>query len=532
MDSAPALESIAGFLATLPDESVEDLLVSYDSLVAVSGPDARPLAALLLRRAAEGATDARRERLLRAAAAVEASQPCALTSDGLTAQQAAAAQTETLEQWEERMARAPDPPSADDPVETEDEDDDEEDEQDEDRESYMEEAPPQLPHLRTTQFFRGMVARVGRDFQDARDRQLRAGTVLRLLRVDASGPECALVFLECNVLLAENAPGHKEIIENASNQWFQPVPSAECLEDLLEEVASRLDAALSEADPEDEDAVERIETLRHDVEECADWLSRPGRRGPVPRSGNGPLAVEVFGGSELAVWIPFLFACVEVIGRAARSAEPESAAYRAFVASMQISYSDWRDGAGYDLEALRQITDNERGAVVETLSGRIASTPNWRDVEALAEIETPAARDALRRALEASDAQTRLRAAEILTEAGEAADLEGVIIEALRESELFGGLSQALDLAAEHPSPRIQETLLELSLSGHREQRVHCAALALYLGGQASEPFDWEHRPFFLRFGEDDRETQVEAYLELCRRLGVEPKLGPDAQTR
>jgi hypothetical protein len=194
---------------------------------------------------------------------------------------------------------------------------------------------------------------------------------------------------------------------------------------------------------------------------------------------------------------------------------------------MEISYSDWRDGTSYDLEALRNITTAERIAAVEILSERLAATPNWRDIEALGLIDTPAARAAIRKAVENADSETRLHAAEELTDLGEPVDLDDVIIEVLRTSDLSNGLSQAIDLAEEHPSPRIQEALLDLALEGNHDQRVHCAALALYLGGKADEAFDWNHRPFFLRFGEEERHTQIEAYKELCQRLGVAPKVRP-----
>jgi HEAT repeat protein len=191
---------------------------------------------------------------------------------------------------------------------------------------------------------------------------------------------------------------------------------------------------------------------------------------------------------------------------------------------MEISYVQWHDGEGYDLEALGNSTKAEQTAAVVLLGERLSSTPNWRDIEALGVINTPLARARIRLALMQADFETRLRAAKELDDLGETVDLESVIIEALRGTDLSNGLSQAIDAAEEHPSPRIQETLLVLALNGNEDQRIQCAALALYLGGKADEAFDWNHRPFFLRFGEEDRKTQIEAYQELCQRLGVTPK--------
>jgi HEAT repeat protein len=145
-------------------------------------------------------------------------------------------------------------------------------------------------------------------------------------------------------------------------------------------------------------------------------------------------------------------------------------------------------------------------------------------MEALAAIGTPAAKNAIRQALNSANLETQLQAAKRLSEIGEPVDLEGIIIAALRGTGLSSGLSQAIDIAEQHPSPRLQQALLDLALNGTEEQRIHCAALALYHGGKADEAFDWNHRPFFLRFGDDDRRVQIEAYRELCARLGITPK--------
>lgn len=202
-----------------------------------------------------------------------------------------------------------------------------------------------------------------------------------------------------------------------------------------------------------------------------------------------------------------------------------SEAYRTFIASMQITLDDWREGNGYDLEALDEVSDSERDELVKVLAEELKSNPDWRQAEALGAIGTPAAVQVLQEAMKSADPELRIHVAEQLVELDEPADLESAIIEALCNTNLSNGLSYAIDTAEQHPSPKIQETLLELALHGDEEQRFHCAALALYLGGQAEEAFDWDHRPFFLRFTDEDRKVQIEAYKELCERLGVTPKV-------
>jgi hypothetical protein len=203
--------------------------------------------------------------------------------------------------------------------------------------------------------------------------------------------------------------------------------------------------------------------------------------------------------------------------------ENTSPAYQAFVTSMEVGYEKWHDGVGYDLVALRNVSEAERDALVPVLGQHLLSNPDWRDVEALAAIGTPSAIQALRGAIEFVDPRTRMYLEEQLMKVGEPANLESAIINALRQTTIGTGFSQALDMAEWNPSPRIQDTLLELALNGDDKKRIHCAALALYLGGKADAAFDWNHRPFFLRFSDPDRNVQIDAYKELCQRLGVEP---------
>jgi hypothetical protein len=43
-----------------------------------------------------------------------------------------------------------------------------------------------------------------------------------------------------------------------------------------------------------------------------------------------------------------------------------------------------------------------------------------------------------------------------------------------------------------------------------------------FLHGKASEPFDWQQRPFFLRFHTEDRREREAVFRELCAKLGID----------
>jgi hypothetical protein len=303
---------LSHLLATVPLESVEGLLVTFDALVNVS--DDRAAAAQMLRTAASECSDPERgERLKLAAADIEAHQPCAFTPDGLSAQQAAAAQTMTADEWERHVAEHPLPPPPGEsfaPQEDEDEEDAEED--------YLDEAPPTLPHLPVRHFFAGLVVRVAQDFADGHGRAVCATDLLRLLACNSDGDNYTLACLDRNVFLTPEGAGHDRIIENAGNAWFQPVPRADCLEDLAERIHLRLNDAEDESEEEDDDndgdsLLERIETIREDVERCQEWISQAGERGPAPQYRTARVVAGIFGpDDDVTVWLRLLFAAIAV----------------------------------------------------------------------------------------------------------------------------------------------------------------------------------------------------------------------------
>lgn len=309
MASYDALASLAHMLASLPDESVDGLLVTYETMVDVGDATVRPRAAQLLRDSAAGCQNlARRERLLRAAGDIDACQPSALTPEGLNSKQALAAVAEiNLAEWQ------PPPDPAPPSVTVEREEDDEEEEEG----PYMEAEPPKLPHLPVRHFFEGLVVRVAQDFHDADGRAVCSWDLLKMWSHEAAGDGYTVVFLERTVTLRASVAGHVDILENTGNAWFQPVPAAECLESLAEAIVLRLDRAEQADDGEEDDDFERklewIDALRDDVAACQDWLSRSGERRPAPKFGSGPLAARVFGREHaVTAWIRLLFAAVPV----------------------------------------------------------------------------------------------------------------------------------------------------------------------------------------------------------------------------
>ena len=56
---------------------------------------------------------------------------------------------------------------------------------------------------------------------------------------------------------------------------------------------------------------------------------------------------------------------------------------------MTMTLEKWREGIGFDLVALGQATDSERNLLVKTLSERLETEGDWREIEALGAIGTP-----------------------------------------------------------------------------------------------------------------------------------------------
>jgi len=192
-----------------------------------------------------------------------------------------------------------------------------------------------------------------------------------------------------------------------------------------------------------------------------------------------------------------------------------------FRASMMMDHEKWRDGIGYDLQALRDASPAERSAIERLVLDH--HPRNWRDAEALAVLETPAALAALREAAEDGDPQTRMAVTRHAP--GLVADKKRTasLVRAIRAAQPFEGLSEIVDEAEAFHPPAVIDAMLLATLKGDGEAAVSFAALLYYLHGKAESAFDWAHRPFFLRFNTGDRAEREAAFRELCAQIGKNP---------
>jgi hypothetical protein len=189
---------------------------------------------------------------------------------------------------------------------------------------------------------------------------------------------------------------------------------------------------------------------------------------------------------------------------------------------MEMNFEKWHDGVGYDLAALSEMTPQELESVVVMLRGR----SDWRDVEALAALESDESLAALKDSLSASDTRTRAHAARILHDRGQLPAIDEFIANELRAAADIPGASCVLDLAEKHNTQRVRDALLWCA-KHHDSIGPHAAGMLLFFAGITDESFDWNHRPFFLRFLKDDPKDRAGAFVELCKKLKISPDSVP-----
>ncbi len=205
------------------------------------------------------------------------------------------------------------------------------------------------------------------------------------------------------------------------------------------------------------------------------------------------------------------------------SSDPQPAtgkAYDRFMESMKIDFYKWHDGIGYDLDALNELDDRELQELEALLISRKDS--DWRDVEALAALNTPPSIQALRDTLASPNRECRLMAARYLKDLNIEDHIEEVVVRTLPETTIGDGMSYALMLAKLYPTENIRRQVLRCALIGKDDIRVHCAAMALFLYGVSKSEFDCDFKIIY-EFHEKDVEARRRIFERLCAMVGVGP---------
>ena len=197
--------------------------------------------------------------------------------------------------------------------------------------------------------------------------------------------------------------------------------------------------------------------------------------------------------------------------------------YQRFLNSMNIDYFKWHDGVGYDLDALRKLSPDEQNKVENVLIER--GVKDWRDIEALVEIGSEKALSAVKYALKSDNYEVRITATETLSKKNiiSEKEVETVLVETMPLVSILNGQTLTLRLAEEFPTSAVKRVLLWCALHGNDDIRVHAAALIYFLYGIATSSFDWNYRPFYLRFGDKNISNRKLAYDELCNKIQVDP---------
>jgi hypothetical protein len=190
-----------------------------------------------------------------------------------------------------------------------------------------------------------------------------------------------------------------------------------------------------------------------------------------------------------------------------------------FEKSMKIDYEKWHDGIGYEIDVIALASLAERKAIEKML---IHHAPrDWRDIEALAKINTKNARETIKNTMQDPNSDVRIAVTRFAPNLVTNSQRSQSIIKALQHAEIFSGLSQALDDVEEYHPAEVKETLIRGLLTREGEVAVLFAAMLFYLYGKAKEPFDMKQRPFFLRFNTKNKKEREQAFRELCKQLNI-----------
>jgi hypothetical protein len=189
--------------------------------------------------------------------------------------------------------------------------------------------------------------------------------------------------------------------------------------------------------------------------------------------------------------------------------------------SMVMDYERWHDGIGYDLSLIKKATPEELVEIEEILIRGGAN--DWRDVEALAALNSPRAKVLLRKTLKGGKTRQATAVTEYAPDLVSEEERIATLVAALEVAKTYEGLTQTLlQVETFHP-PQVIDALFCGALHRDGETAVHLAGMLMFVHGKAKSAFDWNQRPLFLRFNTQDQREREAAFVELCEKVGVKP---------
>ena len=191
-----------------------------------------------------------------------------------------------------------------------------------------------------------------------------------------------------------------------------------------------------------------------------------------------------------------------------------------FIESMNLDFEKWHDGIGYDIDALKRTNNKERKEIERILVNR--DRRDWRDIEALAIIDTPKARQTIMVALLGGNNEVNMAVLRFAPELVSSQVKTRVIVKALKSARFFDGFSHTLNMVGEYHPEEVVDELFHGLINREGGIAVHFAAMLYYIYGKGETIFDDEHRDFFLKFNTAILSDRKLAFKELCEKINVD----------
>lgn len=204
-----------------------------------------------------------------------------------------------------------------------------------------------------------------------------------------------------------------------------------------------------------------------------------------------------FGSEPEAILMRYLDELRELID------EPKTEAWTRFIGSLEMNMDSWRDGTGYDLPALCEMKEIERGAIREMIATRLANknrAADWRDLEAA---ESLGLRDSIAARADDDDPRTRLRAKEAM---GDTDAVEAELCKTIASSRDSDAVSKALDHVANYPSEAVKEAVIA-RVKKVDSQFIYASMVMLEVFGGVEDAF--AERPFLFQVQEQGKDGEM-----------------------